>query len=499
MSLPEQLHALRAEIEEHARAFGLDFFKTIFEIVDYDRINEIAAYGGFPTRYPHWRFGMEYEQLSKSYEYGLSKIYEMVINTDPAYAYLLEGNHLTDQKTVIAHVFAHVDFFKNNYYFSVTNRKMVDQMANHAARVRRLIDRVGLDRVEAFIDHCLSLDNLIDMHAPYIQRAPADHEDDETPDRTVQVAKLPAEGYMDRFINPPDIIEQERQRLVQEAEERRRKFPAHPQRDVLLFLMQHAPLDSWEVEILNIIREEAYYFAPQGMTKIMNEGWATYWHTRIQTEKMLSSAEIVDFADANSRVLATAPGRLNPYKLGVELLRDVIERWDKGMFGPEWEHCDSLAERESWDKQLGLGVEKIFQVRKLYNDVTFIDEFFTPDFVERQNLYTFGYNPKTKQWEIESREFDAIKAKLLDSLTNFGQPHIEVIDANFRNRSELLLQHRYHGVPLDGAYAREVLRSLQRVWKRPVHIATVLEDAPRLLGFDGATHTDETWEGLPTA
>jgi stage V sporulation protein R len=167
------------------------------------------------------------------------------------------------------------------------------------------------------------------------------------------------------------------------------------------------------------------------------------------------------------------------------------------MFGPEWDTCDSLAERESWDKQLGLGLEKIFQVRKLYNDVTFIDEFFTPDFVERQRLYTFGYNPKSKQWEIETREFEAIKAKLLDSLTNFGQPQIDIVDANFRNRSELLLRHRYHGVPLDAKYAREVLRSLHRIWKRPVHLETVLDDAPRLLGFDGSSITDETCD--PTA
>ena len=100
-------------VEKIAKGYGLDFFPTIFEILKYDQMNEIAAYGGFPSRYPHWRFGMEYEQLSKSYEYGLSKIYEMVINNNPSYAYLLEGNSLTDQKLVMAHVFAHVDFFKN--------------------------------------------------------------------------------------------------------------------------------------------------------------------------------------------------------------------------------------------------------------------------------------------------------------------------------------------------------------------------------------------------
>ena len=258
--------------------------------------------------------------------------------------------------------------------------------------------------------------------------------------------------------------------------------------------MQHAPLDSWEVEILNIVREEAYYFAPQGMTKIINEGWATYWHSEIMCKKALRPDEFIDYADAYAGVVATSPGRMNPYKIGVELWRDIEERWNKGMFGDEWEHCDSLAERENWDKALGLGRDKVFQVRKLYNDVTFIDEFLTQDFVERQQLYTFGYNPKSRQWEIESRDFDAIKTQMLDSLTNFGQPYIDVKDANFRNRSELLLHHRYLGVPIREDYAREVLTNLYRVWKRPCFIETVVDDKGRLIGFDGSDHVSESWD-----
>ena len=106
---------MQRQMERYAEEYGLDFFDTIFEVLDYQRMNEVAAYGGFPVRYPHWRFGMEYEHLAKGYEYGLSKIYEMVINNDPCYAYLLEGNSSVDQTMVMAHVFGHCDFFKNNY------------------------------------------------------------------------------------------------------------------------------------------------------------------------------------------------------------------------------------------------------------------------------------------------------------------------------------------------------------------------------------------------
>ena len=168
--LTPELKEIVSEIESQARSLGLDFFPTIFEMVDYTQMSEIAAYGGFPTRYPHWRFGMEYEHLAKSYEYGLSLIYEMVINNNPCYAYLLRSNSLVDQKTVIAHVYGHCDFFKNNYCFAGTNRKMLDEMANHGSRIRRYIEEVGHDEVESFIDTCLSLENLIDQHGLYIKR-----------------------------------------------------------------------------------------------------------------------------------------------------------------------------------------------------------------------------------------------------------------------------------------------------------------------------------------
>jgi len=170
MNLNKELAKAKVEIEEYAKDYGLDFFFVIFEVLHYSQVNEIASKGGFPLRYPHWRFGMEYEQLSKGYTYGLQKIYEMVINNDPCYAYLMESNNVVDQKLVMAHVYAHCDFFKNNYYFSKTNRKMMDEMANHATRIRKHMDKHGIDRVEDFIDSCLTLENLIDYYAPFIQR-----------------------------------------------------------------------------------------------------------------------------------------------------------------------------------------------------------------------------------------------------------------------------------------------------------------------------------------
>src|SRR4026209_2104054 len=227
-NLPAYLYDVQQEIEGYARGYGLDFFETIFEVLDYKRMNEVAAYGGFPTRYPHWRFGMEYEQLAKGYEFGLQKIYEMVINTNPSYAYLLEGNSLVDQKTVMGHVCGHVDFFKNNYYFSKTNRKMIDGMANHASRVRRHMARHGQDTGEDFIDTCLSLENLIDPMSPYIVRSRETKPDDEDDPRD-KSGRLRAKGYMESFINPPEYLEAQRKKREEEAKRQKRRFPEQPQ------------------------------------------------------------------------------------------------------------------------------------------------------------------------------------------------------------------------------------------------------------------------------
>src|SRR5262245_35930092 len=238
--LPKYLADMQREIEGYARDYGLDFFDTLFEVLDYQKMNEVAAYGGFPTRYPHWRFGMEFEGLSKGYEYGLSKIYEMVINNDPCYAYLLEGNSSVDQKMVMAHVYGHCDFFKNNYYFSKTNRRMIDGMANHATRVRKHIERHGIEKVEAFIDVCLTLDNLIDPQSPYIVRRARPQAEPRKDDETREVPRLRAKAYMDRFINPPSFIEQQKKKMDSEREKVKR-LPEQPERDVLLFLVEHAP------------------------------------------------------------------------------------------------------------------------------------------------------------------------------------------------------------------------------------------------------------------
>ncbi|HPZ96937.1 MAG TPA: SpoVR family protein [Phycisphaerae bacterium] len=503
-ALPREIAEQIETIAGYARDEGLDFYETVFELLDFDQMNQVAAYGGFPQRYPHWRFGMEYERLRKTHSYGLGKIYEMVINNDPCYAYLLNDNDLVDHKTVIAHVYGHCDFFKNNIWFQHTNRRMMDEMANHATRIRRYIDRYGFDEVEEFLDVCLTMEDLIDPHSVFMRRMSHEHPTNMPRPRHIEeeVVRYPAKRYMDRFINPPERLARERERLRRDHEKDRKAEPPKPVRDVLLYLLENAPLEDWQSDILSIIREEAYYYAPQGQTKIMNEGWATYWHSTIMTRYCLRDDEVVTYCDHHSGTVATSPGRLNPYKLGLELFRDIEERWDLGRYGKEYESLEDIEARRNWNKDRkrpqrvkgkeSPGREKIFDIRRIYNDVTFVDEFLTPELVDRLNLYHYRYDPNTRRMVVVNRDFDKIKQQLLFSLSNYGRPYIYVLDGNYANRGELYLGHKHNGVDLQIRYAIETLKNVYRIWQRPVHLQARIDDEMVLFSFNGRESHQQT-------
>jgi stage V sporulation protein R len=260
-------------------------------------------------------------------------------------------------------------------------------------------------------------------------------------------------------------------------------------------MLQHAPLERWEQDVLAMLREEAYYFAPQAMTKIMNEGWAVFWHSMIMTRHMLEADEVITYADHHSGTLGTRPGQINPYKLGLELFRDIEDRWNRGKFGLEYERCDDYETRRRWDKGLMKGRDKIFEVRKIYNDVSFVDEFLTEEFAEDQKLFVYGLNRRTGRYEIVDRDYRKVKEQLLWALTNFGQPVISVVDANHKNRGELYLYHEWRGVDLQFQTALETLKRLQSLWKRPVHLETKEGGKGKLLSFDGKEASMEDIQG----
>lgn len=348
---PTELKKWKYIIERIAKRAGLDFFETIFEMVDFDQMNELAAYGGFPVRYSHWTFGQDYEEQSKKYDYGLQKIYEMVINNDPAIAYLMQNNMLIDQKIVIAHVYGHVDFFKNNIWFQAVPRKALDRMASHRYQIEAIKEKIGVEKVDDFLDKLLSVDWLIDDHSLMIKRNI--EISDSSKEENCIIGKIKtqdAEEYMERWLNPSEYLKEQRDILENKKQEqidieRGFKIPVEPTRDILLFLIQRAPLENWKKEIISIIREENYYYVPQAQTKIMNEGWATFWHEEILSRLGVADRkEIFDFASHASGILK------GPYKLGYELFKDIEYRWDTARHGRIYEECQDREILKRWDE-----------------------------------------------------------------------------------------------------------------------------------------------------
>jgi stage V sporulation protein R len=221
------------------------------------------------------------------------------------------------------------------------------------------------------------------------------------------------------------------------------------------------------------------------MTKVMNEGWASYWHSTLMTRHFLEAKEVIDYADHHSGTVHMPPGGFNPYKIGLEIFRDIEERWNKGRFGPDYEKADALGQRQNWDTGLGQGRQKIFEVRRIYNDVSFIEEFMTDDFIEEHRFYEYGRDPHTGQIRIASRDPNRIRRQLLLRLTNLGRPFIYVADGNYLNRGELYLAHQHNGADLDIKLAGETLRNVWKIWQRPVHLQARIDDDMLLFSFAG--------------
>ncbi|GAW91263.1 SpoVR family protein [Calderihabitans maritimus] len=434
------------EIQDQAEKFGLDFFPMRFELCPADILYTFGAYG-MPTRFSHWSFGKAFYRLKTQYDYNLSRIYELIINSDPCYAFLLDGNSLLQNKLVIAHVFAHSDFFKNNVHFAHTNRQMVETMAVHAQRIREYEFKYGRNEVEIFLDAVLALQEHINPYRlikePERQK-PAEENKPETP-------------YDDLW----SLEDKDEPKLPVKE----KKFPAEPEKDLLQFLMQHGHyLEDWQRDIIAMVREEVLYFWPQLETKIMNEGWATYWHVRIIRALDLSEEEAVEFAKMHSQVVQPSRMSLNPYLLGMKIFESIEKRWDQENKGES-------------------GREKIFEVRELENDISFIRNYLTEELVEELDLYL--YQKVGHEWKIVEKDWIKVREGIVNKLVNCGYPYIVVEDGDYLGKGELYLRHCYEDRELDVPYLEKTLPYVYLLWGKPVHLETVIEGTTILFTYDG--------------
>jgi stage V sporulation protein R len=436
------------EIEVLAREQGLDFFPVSFEVVPQDIMTEIAAYG-LPTRARHWSYGKVYQSQRLYGTMGLSKIYEIVLNSDPSLAFLLDTNPEIANLLVAAHVLAHVDFFKNNVLFADSNRHMINDAVAHALRIDAYIERYGLETVEHMMDIGFALDRHIDPHKG-LQRQPY-------PTRRVVEKEHPALPYADLFGERTPSV-------TYEVEGER--FPPHPERDLLWFLMTYGKLEEWQRDVLQIIREESYYFYPQFNTKILNEGWASYWHAELfHLYNGVSPDEMIEFARLHAGVVNPG-GRLsvNPYYLGYSILVDIEKRWNRL-------HAEG--------KSPLTGRQKLFEVRRTEDDISFIRNYLTTELVEKLELFAYGSNCKhppgqrcsqCQEIVITDREREAVVAALLTSRYNYGAPRIVVRDVV---NNILYLEHLDRNAAfLDRRFANQTLAYIAELWKHPVHLLT---------------------------
>lgn len=474
----DDLYLLEEAVEKittKAREFELDFYDMYFEICPADIIYTFGAYG-MPTRFSHWTFGKAYHKIKTYYDYNLSRIYELVINSDPCYAFLLEGNSLSQNKLVIAHVLAHCDFFKNNVHFKHTARYMVESMANAAERFRGYEMRYGKDKVEAFLDAVISIQEHVD---PRFRIGP-EQERKKTADKKCCVAHCGAkkahEDCTQQKQTPYDDLWQLDQPGGEQEYKREevKKFPEKPQKDLLLFIMENArDLEDWQRDVISVIRQEMLYFWPQMETKIMNEGWATYWHLRILRELDLDEEEAIEFAKMHTEVVQSSRFRLNPYQLGLKIFEDLEKRWNQPV----------EEEKKKYRRPVGEGRKKIFEVREWENDVSFLRNYLTKELIRDLDLYL--YKKQGYDWKVIEKEWEKVRNGIVAGLTNCGFPCLVVEDGDFNKRGELYLKHCYEGLELDVFYLEKTLPYVYQLWGRMVHLETVIDGKKVLFSHNG--------------
>jgi stage V sporulation protein R len=446
--------------------FGLDPFPLHFEVVPPSIMYEFGAYG-LPGRFSHWTHGRAYHQTKTMYDYGLSKIYELVINTDPCYAFLMQGNSMVQNKLVVAHVVGHSDFFKNNAYFAKTNRKMLDTVSVHADRIRQYEFSHGHLEVEQFLDAVLAIQEHIDPF-PELRRKALQARDEQAHE-----LHPPGASVYDDLLR----LGEHPVPTVDPALHSHR-VPEEPDKDILQFVAEHGPdIEDWQRDVIEIVREEMLYFIPQMQTKIVNEGWAAYWHLRIMRELELSSAEYVEFAQLHANVIAPSRHSLNPYLVGLKLLEDVERRWDD----------PTEEEKREWGRVSGSGRSKLFEIRETENDASFVRNYLTQEMVDDLDLYI--YKLEGDEWKVVETNYERIRDMILTGMNNFGYPYIVVEDGDYRRNRELYLKHTYEDQEIDIDYAEKTLRYVFQLWKRPVHLETVLNGKGIVLSFDGEKNT----------
>ncbi len=454
-----------AAIREHVDDFGLDCYEQEFEVCDHGQMLGYMAYHGMPAHYPHWSFGKSYEKTKTLYDHGATGLpYEMVINSDPCLGYLMTDNSLCLQILTIAHVYGHNDFFKNNFTFTSATRasETLSKFKTAADRVRSYVEdpSIGIDKVEGILDSAHALSMNCRRNAG-IRKLDAK----EQRERLIEKAR----GDDDQFV---DLV-----RRREQAELDLQKNPLEPEEDILLFIRDNnRHLMGWQQDLLTIVHDEAQYFLPQIETKIMNEGWASYWHHKIMNALDLPQDIYMEFLVRHNQVICPHPGGINPYHVGFRVWHDIEERFDE-----KASNCGDAVGVGSTNA----GRDKIFEVRESDRDVSFLRRFLTEALM--RDLDIFEFEPKGDNLVVtkvsDEDNWQEVKETLLRSVGMNAQPVIRIQDADYGRNRALYLKHETDDRDLHIGYAEKTLGHLHKLWGHRVLLETVMKGKRTLLSY----------------
>ena len=472
----EHLEAYDREISRVAERFRLDTYPNQIEIISTEQMMDAYSSTGMPIGYHHWSFGKQFLSTEQKYRAGhMGLAYELVINSNPCIAYLMEENSLTLQALVIAHAcFGHNSFFKGNYLFKTWTdaSAIVDYLLFAKNYVAKCEERYGVEAVEALLDSCHALMNYgVDR---FRRPGPISAEKE-------KLRQHEREEYLQSQVN--DLWRTIPEKEIEKVQEWP-SFPPEPEENLLYFIEKNSPLlEPWEREIVRIVRKITRYFYPQRQTKVMNEGWATFWHyTLLHTlydDGLVTDGFMMEFLQSHTNVVAQAPfdspyfSGINPYTLGFAVFTDIRRicenptAEDKRFF-PEFAGADWL--------------DTVHHAMENYKDESFILQFLSPKVIRELKLFSILDDDKEKEIMVTAIHDDGGYQRIREQLAeqyslSYLEPNIQVQEVDLRGDRSLTLRHLQHDrIPLHEEDAKTVLKHLHQLWRFDVHLDSMQGD-----------------------
>ena len=486
----QKLIKVEDTLNRYAQEEGLEYCDIEWDIIPDQKMFEIMAYR-IPGNISNWKYGRDYERIrtiNENMHDGLP--YEVVINSDPTRAYLMKSNTFGVQCLVMAHVIGHAAFFKMNKYFTETRKDIIQILDAASKRFNGYEKIYGMDELERIIDSA---------HALQFHSSPFDIESEDTKKIRVfemqkkQDHKVSKSEFRDLFDKEKDKVEMDvslyNQKLWRQI---KNQTPIEPAGDFLRYINDYSmSLEDWQKDVIEILRLEGQYFWPQIKTKYMNEGFASYWHqkfmTRLFREHILGDSDHAQYNHSNALVLASHDTSMNPYLIGTKMWSDIVDRWNKGKHGRDWDACETVAEKEAWDTKENYGEQKMFEVLKSYQDWFFMQDFLTADLVDELNLYVFVAKEEIMSYDLVRTDHtaDQVRELIVASFANSSIPNVEITNCNYEDAGKLYLVHQHAGIDLQLEYAQKTTKHINELWGREVVLECIINKEETLIKCHG--------------